>query len=80
MPRCLICHQVYEGGRGLTCSDECHKEFVRHLIPEFGEFMKVIRMTTGVAYKVPTRDIIEDGLKEEELGRYPLWDGDKDHA
>ncbi|GAJ04197.1 unnamed protein product, partial [marine sediment metagenome] len=28
---------------------------------------------------VPTRDIIERGLKEEELDQYPLWGGDSDH-
>jgi len=46
---------------------------VRHLVVEFGEFKKVVRKTTGVAYKVPTRDIIEHGVKEQELDRYPLW-------
>jgi len=74
MPKCLICHQVYEGGRELTCSDQCHEELVKQLVAEFGEFKKVVRMTTGVAYKVPTRDIIEHGVKEQELDRYPLWE------
>jgi len=73
MPRCVICHQIYDGGRGLTCSVECHQELVRRLIADCGEFKKVIRLSTGVAYKVPTRDIIEKGLREEELDRYPIW-------
>jgi len=77
MPECFICHQVYEGGRELTCSDQCHQELVRRLIAKLGEFKKVVRMTTGVAYKVPTRDIIEPGVKEEELDRYPLWNGNE---
>jgi len=39
----------------------------------FGQYKKVVRMTTGVAYKVPTKDIIERGLKQQELDRYPVW-------
>ena len=80
MPSCLICHKVYEKGRELTCSDECHKELAKRLISQFGEFKKVVRMATGVAYKVPIRDIIEHGLKEKQLDRYPLWDEDEEHA
>lgn len=77
MNKCIICQQIYDRGRGLTCSDECHEELVRRLVAEFGEFKKVIRLSTGVAYKVPTRDIIEKGLMEEELARYPLWEEPK---
>jgi len=71
---CVICGKLYEQGRLLTCSDECHEELVKRLIFEFGEFKKVVRMSTGVAYKVPTRDIIERGLREQDLDRYPLWE------
>jgi len=74
MPKCFICLKLYEGGRELTCSDRCHEELVKQLVAEVGEFKKVVRMTTGVAYKVPMRDIIEHGVKEEELDRYPLWE------
>lgn len=58
----------------MTCSEQCHEELVRRLIAEFGEFKKVVRMTTGRAYKVPTRDIIERGIRGEELDRYPMWE------
>jgi len=74
MRKCFICRKHYEGGRELTCSDECHQELVRRLITEFGEFKKVVRASTGVAYKVPTKDIIETGLKEQDLDQYPLWE------
>ena len=47
---------------------------VRHLLGDSGEFKKVIRLSTGVAYKVPTMDIIEKVLKEENLDRYPIWE------
>lgn len=58
----------------MTCSEQCHEELVRRLLAEFGEFKKVVRMSTGIAYKVPTRDIIERGIREEELDQYPLWE------
>ncbi|MBA7688622.1 hypothetical protein ES703_97107 [subsurface metagenome] len=74
MPRCVICQQIYDGGREMTCSDECHEELVRRLGADSGEFKKVIRLSTGVAYKVPTMDIIEKVLKEENLDRYPIWE------
>lgn len=80
MPRCLVCHQLYNQGRLLTCSDQCHEELVKRLIAEFGEYKKIVRQSTGVAYRVPTRDIIERGLKEEELEQYPVWEEDKDRA
>jgi hypothetical protein len=58
----------------MTCSDECHEELVRRLVADSGEFKKVVRLSTGVAYKVPTMDIIEKGLKEGEVDQYPIWE------
>ena len=77
MPICFVCLKFYEQGRLLTCSDDCHQELVRRLIAEFGEFKKVVRASTGIAYRVPTRDIFEKGLKEEDLDRYPVWEDNK---
>jgi len=57
----------------LTCSDDCHQELVRRLIAQFGEFKKVVRQSTGVAYRVPTIDIIEKGVREQDLDHYPQW-------
>ncbi len=74
MPRCVICQQIYDRGRELTCSDECHEELVRRLAADSGEFKKVVRLSTGVAYKVPTRDIIEKEIRVENLGQYPIWE------
>lgn len=74
MPRCFVCDKTYDRGRELTCSDECHEELIRRLIAEFGEFKKVVRESTGIAYSVPTRDIIERGLREQDLDQYPLWE------
>lgn len=58
----------------MTCSEACHEELVRRLIAQLGEFKKVVSESTGIAYRVPTRDIIEPGIKEQELDRYPLWE------
>lgn len=76
MPICFVCLKFYEQGRLLTCSDDCHQELVRRLIAEFGEFKKVVRASTGIAYRVPTRDIFER-LREEDLDRYPIWEDNK---
>jgi len=71
---CFICGTTYDHGREMTCSDACHEKLIRHLIAEFGEFKKVVCMTTGEAFKVPTRDIIEKGIREQELDQYPEWE------
>ena len=74
MLRCVICNKFYEQGREMTCSDECHDELALLLIATFGEFKKVVRQSTGIAYRVPTRDIIERGIWEQELDQYPRWE------
>ncbi len=71
---CVICGTSCTDGRTLTCSQKCHDELVSNLIARFGEFKKVVRAPTGVAYKVPTRDILEKGIREQDLDRYPLWE------
>ncbi|MGI0079680.1 MAG: hypothetical protein ACRECH_08650 [Nitrososphaerales archaeon] len=57
----------------ITDTPKCHKAFVDELVKQFGEFKKVIDQTTGIAYRVPTKDIIESGLKARDLARYPRW-------
>jgi len=74
---CVICGTPYTNGRELTCSQTCHDELVSILIARFGEFKKVVRARTGVAYKVPTRDILEKGVSEQNLDRYPRWEEEK---
>ncbi len=34
----------------------------------------VVRASTSVAYRVPTRDIIEKGIREQDLERYLKWE------
>ena len=71
---CFICQKIYSLGRTATCSEECHDKLISGIVAEFGEFKMVVRQATGIAYRVPTRDIIEFGLREVDLSRYPLWE------
>lgn len=72
---CVTCGKpMAESRRILTCSEECHERLVEKLIRKFGEFKRVVDAETGKAHRVPIRDIIERGLKHEDLAKYPLWD------
>ena len=57
----------------LTDSPECHEHLVADLEREFGTHKRVTRMTTGQSFAVPVRDIVEIGVKEEDLDKYPPW-------
>jgi len=70
--RCWIYGGPCHLGRA-TCSDDCHEKLVEMLEREFGRYKKVVGVVTGKAYRVPTRDIIEKGLRYEDLGKYPEW-------
>lgn len=70
---CVVCGACNISGRTMTCSKECHDELVKSLIATYGEFKKVVRAGTGEAFKVPTRDILEHGVNESELDKYPKW-------
>jgi hypothetical protein len=43
-------------------------------VKKIGEFKKVVRIMTGEAFRVPTRDILENGLREQDLDKYPKWE------
>lgn len=73
---CVICGKPCTGGREMTCSQSCHDKLGDLLVAQFGEFKKVVRARTNVAYKVPTREIFEKGIREQDLDRYPLWEED----
>jgi hypothetical protein len=47
---------------------------IEKIIAQFGEYKKVVRMRTGEAFKVPVRDILEKGLREQDLDQYPKWE------
>ena len=75
--RCVVCGDVVSKPAfavKLTCSSHCHEVFVSQMEQEFGKYKKIVRMRTGGEFRVPTRDIIEVGVREEELDKYPKWD------
>ncbi len=61
----------------VTCSYDCHEKLVKHIENEFGESKKVIDQESGISYRVPTRDIIEKGLTQKDLSKYPIWSDKK---
>ena len=62
-------------GGGEVGSPQRKEELIRRVIEQFGEFKKVVRVTTGEAFKVPVQDIIKKGVREQDLDQYPKWEG-----
>jgi len=56
----------------VTCSKECHERLIEALEAEFGRYKRVVDDVTGKTHRVPTRDIIEKGLKYGDLSKYPM--------
>ena len=71
--KCVICGAPRLPLR-YTCSDECHEKFVDKMEREYGVYKKVTDALTGRSYRVPTRDVIERGLRWGDLRNYPEWD------
>jgi hypothetical protein len=67
---CIMCGLPVTDGRK-TCSERCHEEFIKFAEKTFGVTKKVVDITTGITYNVPTRDIIEIGLDWKDLKKYP---------
>lgn len=58
----------------VTCGQGCHEIFMNRLEAQFGKYKKVVDATTGKAYRVPLRYIVENGLKQIELPLFPEWE------
>lgn len=69
----ICCNSDVEIHSKITCSNYCHEKFIIKMLQEHGLFKKIIDTTTGKQYKIPTRVIIEDGLRQQDLKNYPLW-------
>ncbi|KKK76976.1 hypothetical protein LCGC14_2858230 [marine sediment metagenome] len=69
---CAICGVPIPESR-LTCSDDCHEKAVDIIEGQFGVYKKVVDAVSGNIYRVPVRDIIELGLKQQDLKNYPAW-------
>ena len=69
---CVVCGKP-KRFNALTCSNEdCHETFVTWCENQHGLYKKVSG-PDGVVRRVPTRDIVEKGLKASELENYPAW-------
>ena len=75
---CWVCGAPCPETR-VTCSDDCHEKLIQILENDFGVYKKVVNMETGKTHKVPTRDIIERGLEQKDLKKYPKW-GDNEES
>jgi len=74
---CVVCGSefVAEAGRRLfTDKEECHEKLISDLTTAFGEHKKVTDIATGKSYRVPTRWILENGLRAVDLSQFPLWE------
>jgi hypothetical protein len=70
---CVICDEPTITGK-MTCCGGCHEKFVEFCAGQYGASKKVTDQTTGISYNVPTRDLIEKGLKWKDLHNYPQWE------
>ena len=81
MPVCRGCGLDYQldwpEARELTCGPSCHRRLVDQLIEEFGPTKLVTSLRTGKSHLVPTREIIENGVREQDLDNYPVVAPDK---
>jgi len=71
--RTVCCNADVEfapGGR-ITCSAKCHETFVTEVERQFGPHKVVVDQATGRRHLVPTRRIIEQGVRQDELGLFP---------
>lgn len=73
---CVVCGESITKGR-MTCSENCHEEFIKFCEEQYGVTKKVVDSTTGIVYNVPTREIIEKGLSHEDLHNYPVCEKDE---
>ena len=48
-------------------------KFIRECELRFGKYKKIVLITTGKSYRVPTRDILTIGIKGSDLSKYPEW-------
>ena len=62
------------GAHATTCGTECHELLVGEYEQMWGTYKKIIDASTNIAYKVPTRVLIESGIRAEELPNFPRWD------
>ena len=74
LKQCVVCGSSIDSDiPRITCSVSCHEEFIELMEKELGKDKKVVDSETQIIYRVPLRDIIEKGIKQEDLHKYPVW-------
>jgi hypothetical protein len=72
MKRCQNCGQSFERmAYENTCSEPCHLAYIEHVVAQFGPTKRIVDAVTGKTHLVPTRDILERGVKRSDLPGYP---------
>lgn len=70
---CAACETPLVSGRSrqFTCDDVCHHVWIERLVKVYGETKRLTLASTGKTYLVPTRVILEQGIRAEDLTQYP---------
>lgn len=71
MSVCVVCATTAVANDRMTCGPDCHEKFVTMLEFAFGKTKRVTSAATGKTHLVPTRHIIEHGLRTDELATFP---------
>jgi hypothetical protein len=55
----------------LTCDLICHRAWLAQVIARLGPTKRITSLETGKTHLVPTRDLLEKGIRGADLPRYP---------
>ena len=69
--KCVICGEICPPG-SVTCCEDHHEEFVMKVEAKVGTHKRILSMVTGKTHWVPVRDIIEKGIRHDDLASYPV--------
>jgi hypothetical protein len=67
------CDADVNNHQNITCGDDCHSKFVEKMLVEFGDYKKITDESSGISYKVPTKQIVEEGITQKQLKDFPVW-------
>jgi hypothetical protein len=56
---------------GFTCDAACHRIWINQLVARYGDTRPITDGVTGKVYQVPTREILEHGIRYADLATYP---------
>lgn len=64
----------------MTCSDKCHDQLKKEFIGDFGPYKDITDGTTGLTHRVPTDIIFDEGIRQQNLKKYPIVGGEKNKS